>query len=101
MLEFGEEVSTEELIALDRALRDLGTDAAWSALAKAHHNQVGLAPTEREAVLTALRVVLEQPPNRPDHGWKGLAQLASKLEHEQANEPDEPPPKPRARSPRK
>src|SRR5262245_51210911 len=101
MLEFGVEVSTGELVALERALRALGTDAAWSALAKAHRNPVVLAPKEREAVLSALGIVLEEPPPRPDHGWKGLARLKARLEREQEAEPDEPPPQQRPRPTRK
>lgn len=97
MLEFGVEVSTDELVALERALRGLGSDAARSALAKAHRTPVVLAPKEREAVLSALRIILEETPTRPAHGWKGLARLVIRLEREQEAEPDEPPQRERPR----
>jgi hypothetical protein len=101
MLEFGVEVSTGELVALERALRGLDTDAARSALAKAHRAPVVLMRMEREAVLSALRVVLEEAPRTGDENWDGLAQLASTLEREQETEVDEPPPQRRPRSTKK
>jgi hypothetical protein len=100
MLEFGVEVSTGELVALDRALRGLDTDAGRSALAKAHRTPVVLTADERDAVLSALRVVLEAAPTEADAS-KGLARLVTKLEHEQATAVDEPPPPARPRSSRK
>ena len=90
MLEFGVEVTTAELVALERALRGLDTDAARSALTKAHRTPVALVAAEREAVLSALRVVLEGS-TAVDGGSDGLARLASKLEHEQETAVDEPP----------
>jgi hypothetical protein len=89
MLEFGVEVSTGELVVLERALRDLDTADAWSALSKGHRAGVVLTLKEREAVLEALSVVMSQTENLP-----GLAQLSSKLEQEQAAgiEPESPPP---------
>lgn len=100
MREFGVEVSTGELVALERALRSLDTDAARSAIARAHHAPVVLTPNEREAVLSALRVVLEEPRTAADGSWKGLAQLATKLETEQETEVVEPPPQARPRATR-
>lgn len=99
MLEFGVEVTTGELVALERALRGLDTDAARSALTKAHRVPVVLMVSEREAVLSALRVVLGDSP-AADSGWDGLARLVSKLEHERETEVDEPPPPRRTRSTR-
>ena len=96
MLEFGVEVTTGELVALERALRGLDTDAARDALAKAHRTPVVLAVKEREAVLAALRVVLGDPPSA-DRGWDGLARLAAKLEHERETAVDEPAPPRRTR----
>jgi hypothetical protein len=96
MLEFGVEVTTGELVALERALRALDTDAARSALTKAHRTPVVLMVKEREAVLAALRVVLEDPP-AADGGWDGLARLASELEHERETEAEEPQPPRRTR----
>jgi hypothetical protein len=101
MLEFGVEVETGELVALERALRGLGTDAAKSALAKAHRVPVVLVPDEREAVLSALRIVLEEAPGAPDDPRKGLAKLNAKLQHEQETDVDPPPPQPRRRSAKK
>jgi hypothetical protein len=101
MLEFGVEVSTGELIALERALRGLDTDAARSALAKAHREPVVLVPNERAAVLSALRIVLEEAPSSADDDWKGLARLSARLVHEQETEVDVPPPQRRPRSTRK
>ncbi|HXV56606.1 MAG TPA: hypothetical protein VD704_01940 [Gaiellaceae bacterium] len=100
MLEFGVEVSTGELVALDRALRGLDTDAGRSALAKAHRTPVVLTPDERDAVVSALRVVLGAEPTATDAS-KGLARLLTKLEHEQATAVEEPPPPTRPRSSRK
>ena len=97
MLEFGVEVTTAELVALERAVRGLDTDAARSALTKAHRTPVVLTVDEREAVLQALRVVLEDP-IAAANGWDGLARLAAKLEHEQETAVDEPPPARRTRS---
>ena len=100
MLEFGVEVTTGELVALERALRGLDTDAARSALTKAHRTPVVLMAKEREAVLTALGVVLGDP-GAADSGWDGLARLAAKLEHDQDTAVDEPPPPRRTRSVKK
>ena len=100
MLEFGVEVTTAELVALERALRGLDTDAARSALTKAHRTPVVLMVKEREAVLAALQVVLGDPP-AAGSGRDGLARLASKLEHEQDTGVDEPPPPRRTRSTKK
>ena len=97
MLEFGVEVTTGELVALERALRGLDTDAARSAVTKAHRSPAVLMVNEREAVLSALRVVLGDPA-AADSGWDGLARLAAKLEHEQETMADEPPPARRTRS---
>ena len=99
MREFGVEVTTGELVALERALRGLDTDAARSALTKAHRTPVVLMVKEREVVLQALRVVLGDP-IAAESGWDGLARLAAKLEHEQETVVDEPPP-PRTRSTKK
>ena len=101
MLEFGVEVSTGELVALERALRELDTDAARSAVAKAHRNPAPLLPKEREAVLAALRIVLDDQPRATQNTWVGLARLTVKLEHEQAAEAGEPPPQERPRPTRK
>jgi hypothetical protein len=101
MLEFGVEVSTGELVALERALRGIGTDAARSALAKAHRAPVVLVPQEREAVLSALRIVLDETPRTADDDWKGLARLNAQLVHEQETEVDAPPTQRRPRSTRK
>ena len=101
MREFGVEVTTGELVAVERALRALGTDAARSALAKAHLVPVVLVPGERDAVLAALRIVLEEAPRGEDDDWKGLARLNAKLQHEQETEPDAPPAPKRTRSTRK
>jgi hypothetical protein len=98
MLEFGVEVTTAELVAVERALRGLGTDAARSALAKAHRVPVALVPGEREAVLSALGMVLE---GGAGDEWKGLARLNAKLQHEQETELDAPPAPPKPRSTRK
>ena len=100
MLEFGVEVTTAELIALERALRGLDTDDARAAVAKAHRSPTVLTANEREAVLSALRVVLEEPRTAADGSWIGLAQLATKLETEQETEVVEPPPQPRPRATR-
>jgi hypothetical protein len=97
MLEFGVEVSTAELIALERALRGLDTDEARSALAKAHRTPVLLTAKEREAVLSALGALRDAPGVADNYG-EGLARLAHRLEREQETAPDEPPPpKPRSR----
>jgi hypothetical protein len=101
MLEFGVEVSTGELVALERALRELGADAARSAVAKAHRVPVALIPAERKAVLSALRIVLEEAPGAADADQKGLAKLNARLQHEQESEVDAPPPPTRPRSTRK
>jgi hypothetical protein len=101
MLEFGVEVSTAELIVLERALRRLDTDAARSALAKAHRAPAALVPQEREAVLSALQVALDKTPGAADEAWKGLARLKAKLMHEQEIEIDAPTPQTRPRSTRK
>lgn len=95
MREFGVEVATGDLVALERALRGLDTDAARSALTKAHRTSVVLMAREREAVLAALRVVLGDSPVA-DAGCDGLARLASKLKHEQETTVDERPPSRRA-----
>ena len=100
MLEFGVEVTTGELVALERALRGLDTEAARSALTKAHRTPVVLMVREREAVLAALRVILGDPPTT-DGGRDGLARLAAKLEHEQETAVDEPAPPRRTRSTKK
>ena len=100
MLEFGVEVTTGELVALERALRGLDTDAARSALMKAHRTPVVLLVKEREAVLAALGLVLADP-TAADSGRDGLARLAAKLEHEQETAVDEPPPPRRTRSTKK
>ena len=100
MLEFGVEVTTGELVALERALRGLDTDAARSALTKAHRTPVVLMVKERDAVLAALRVVLGDP-STADGGRDGLARLASKLEHEQETAVDEQPPPRRTRPTKK
>lgn len=97
MLEFGIEVTTAELVAVERALRGLDTDAARSAMAKAHRTPVALTVVEREAVLSALRIVLDGPP-AAGGGWDGLARLAAQLEHEQESAVDEPPPATRTRT---
>jgi hypothetical protein len=100
MLEFGVEVTTGELVALERALRGLDTDAARSALTKAHRTPVVLLVKEREAVVMALGVVLGDSA-AADGGSEGLARLAAKLEHEQETSVDEPPPPRRTRSTKK
>jgi len=97
MLEFGVEVSTGELVALERALRTLGTDAARSAVAKAHRVPVVLVPAEREAVLSALRSVLEASGVADAHR-AGLAKLNDRLQHEQESELEASPPPRRPRS---
>lgn len=97
MLEFGVEVSTAELIALERALRGLDTEDARAAATKAHRSPVVLTVKERDAVLSALRLVLGDPA-AADNGWDGLARLAAKLEHEQETAVDEPPPARRTRT---
>jgi hypothetical protein len=95
MLEFGVEVTTGELVAVERALRGLDTDAARSAMAKAHRAAAALTVVERDAVLSALRIVLEDPA-AVGSGRDGLARLAAKLEHEHEHEAaaDEPPARP-------
>ena len=100
MLEFGVPVTTGELVALERALRALDTDAARSALTKAHRTPVALASAERDAVLSALGAVLAGPAT-DDSGWDGLARLVTKLEHERDTAVDEPPPPRRTRSTKK
>jgi hypothetical protein len=97
MLEFGVEVTTGELIALERALRDLDTDDARAAVTKAHRSPALLTANEREAVLSALRIVLGDPATA-DNRWDGLARLAAKLEHDQETAVAEPPPARRTRS---
>ena len=92
MREFGVEVTTGELVALERALRRLDTDAARSALTRAHRTPVVLTVKEREAVLAALRVVLGDPP-AADGSRDGLDRLVTRLEHEQETAVDEPPPR--------
>jgi len=101
MLEFGVEVTTGELVALERALRALDTDAARAALAKAHRTPVVLLPKEREAVLAALRVVLDDAAKATDSDQVGLIRLAAKLEQEHEAEVNEPPPQRRTRSTKK
>lgn len=86
MREFGVEVSTAELVALERALRGLGTDEARSAVAKAHRDPALLVPKEREAVLAAVRIALEAASGATRDGWKGLARLEAELEREQETE---------------
>lgn len=97
MLEFGVEVTTAELIALERALRGLDTDDARAAVTKAHRSPAVLTANEREAVLSALRALLGDP-GAADDKWDGLARLATKLEHEQETAVAEPPPARRTRS---
>jgi hypothetical protein len=97
MLEFGVEVTTGELIALERALRGLDTDDARAAVTKAHRSPAVLTASEREAVLSALRALLGDPP-AADDDRRGLARLATKLEHEQETAVAEPPPARRTRS---
>ena len=97
MLEFGVEVTTAELIALERALRGLDTDDARAAVTKAHRSPAVLTANEREAVLSALRALLGDP-GATDNKWEGLARLAAKLEHEQETAVAEPPPARRTRS---
>jgi len=97
MLEFGVEVTTAELIALERALRGLDTDDARAAVTKAHRSPAVLTANEREAVLSALRALLGDP-DAADNKWEGLARLAAKLEHEQETAVAEPPPARRTRS---
>jgi len=97
MLEFGVEVTTDELIALERALRGLETDDARAAATKAHRTPVVLTVKERDAVLSALRQVLGDP-SAADNRWDGLARLAAKLEHEQETAVEEPPPARRTRA---
>lgn len=97
MLEFGVEVTTAELIALERALRGLDTDDARAAATKAHRSPVVLTVKEREAVLSALRLVLGDPAAADNH-WDGLARLAARLEQEQETAVDEAPPARRTRS---
>jgi hypothetical protein len=94
MLEFGVEVSTDELVALERALRGLDTPAARAAIAKAHHAAAALTADEREAVLSALRTVLGDAPGSAAETRRGLPLLVPKLELEQETEDAEPPPKP-------
>lgn len=96
MLEFGVEVTTAELIALERALRGLDTDDARAAVAKAHRSPTVLTANEREAVLSALRAIVGDPAAADK--WDGLARLAAKLEHEQETAVAEPPPARRTRS---
>ena len=67
MLEFGVEVTTDELIALERALRGLETDDARAAATKAHRTPVVLTVKERDAVLSALGSSWEIP-RRPTTG---------------------------------
>ena len=97
MLEFGVEVTTAELVALERALRGLGTDDARAAATKGHRSPVVLTVKEREAVLSALRLVLGDP-TAADNRWDGLARLAARLEQEQETAVDEAPPARRTRS---
>lgn len=97
MLEFGVEVTTAELIALERALRGLDTDDARAAVTKAHRSPAVLTANEREAVLSALQALLGDP-GAADNKWEGLARLAAKLEHEQETAVAEPPPARRTRS---
>lgn len=96
MLEFGVEVTTAELIALERALRGLDTDDARAAVAKAHRSPAVLTANERDAVLSALRAIVGDPAAADK--WDGLARLAAKLEHEQETAVAEPPPARRTRS---
>ena len=100
MLEFGVPVTTDELVALERALRALDTDAARSALTKAHRTPVALASAERDAVLSALGAVLAESA-ADESGWVGLARLATKLEHVRDTAVDERPPPRRTRSTKK
>lgn len=100
MLEFGVGVTTAELVALERALRGLDTEAARSALTKAHRTPVVLMVDEREAVLAALRVVLGDP-IAADEDREGLTRLAAKLEHERETVVDELPPPRRTRPTKK
>jgi hypothetical protein len=100
MLEFGVEVTTAELIALERALRGLETDDARAAATKAHRTPVVLTLEERAAVLSALRLVLGEG-TEAGKGNEGLARLAAKLEHEQETAAAESPPARRTRSTKK
>ena len=100
MLEFGVEVTTGELVELERAMRGLDTEAARSALTKAHRTPSVLAVEEREAVLSALRLVLGDP-TAPESARNGLVRLAAKLEQERETAADEPTPTRRTRSTRK
>lgn len=97
MLEFGVEVTTAELIALERALRGLDTDDARAAVTKAHRSPTVLTANERDAVLSALRALLGDP-GAADNNWDGLTRLATKLEHEQETAAAESPPARRTRS---
>jgi hypothetical protein len=97
MLEFGVEITTAELIALERALRGLDTEDARAAVTKAHRSAAVLTAKEREAVLSALRALLGDP-GAADNGWDGLARLAAKLEREQQTAVAEAPPARRTRS---
>jgi hypothetical protein len=97
MLEFGVEVTTGELIALERALRALDTEDARAAVTKAHRSPTVLTGNERDAVLAALRALLEDA-GAADNKWDGLARLAAKLEHEQETAVAEPSPARRTRS---
>jgi hypothetical protein len=91
MREFGVEATTAGFVALERPLCRLDTDAARSALRRAHRTPVALMVNEREPVLVALPVVLGDP--TAAHGGRdGLVCLAAKLEHEQETAADEPPP---------
>ena len=67
-------------------------------MAKAHRLPVVLTFNERDAVLSALRIVLEDAPTDAD---RGLAQLVSALEKAQVAEVDEPAPPRRTRSTKK
>ena len=97
MLEFGVEVTTGELIALERALRGLDTDDARAAVTKAHRSPALLTANEREAVLSALQTLLGDP-GGADNDWGGLVRLAAKLQHDQETAVAEPPPARRTRS---
>ena len=97
MLEFGVEVTTAELIALERALRGLDTDDARAAVTKAHRSPTALTANERDAVLSALEALLADS-GAADKGWDGLTRLAAKLEHEQETAVAEAPPARRTRS---
>ena len=80
--EFGQDVSTAELIALETTLRALGTDEARAAAGKAHLLPSELTYDERSAVLEALRAL--SATDGIDGRGPALATLEAKLEEEQS-----------------